>query len=119
MKLNFCLRLSALIVIILACALVALPQEFRATLSGHISDPTGASVSGATVTVKNLQTGEQTVATTSEDGNYTLAFLLPALYSVSVESAGFKRATTERLELHVNDKRPWMSHWKLVSWSRL
>src|SRR5215217_3176284 len=104
MKSNLCVRMSALIVIILACACIALPQEFRATLSGHISDPSGASVSGATVTVKNLQTGEQTTATTSEDGNYTLAFLMPGFYSVSVEMAGFKRATTERLELHTNDK---------------
>src|SRR5215204_7481733 len=104
MKSNLCVRMLALIVIILACACVAFPQEFRATLSGHISDPSGASVSGATVTVKNLQTGEQTTATTGEDGNYTLAFLMPALYSVSVEASGFKRVTTERLELHTNDK---------------
>ena len=71
MKSNFCLRMSVLIVIILACACIALPQEFRATLSGHISDPTGASVSGATVTVKNLQTGEQATATTGETAGAT------------------------------------------------
>jgi len=96
--------MSGLIVIILACVCVALPQEFRATLSGHISDPSGASVSGATVTVKNLQTNEQFTATTGDEGNYTLAFLQPGFYSVSVEAAGFKRATNERFELHTNDK---------------
>src|SRR5918911_4644760 len=104
MKSNLCRRALTLAGLVLALAFTVFPQEFRATLTGHISDPTGASVSGATVRARNLQTNEESVATTGEDGNYTLSSLLPGTYGVSVEATGFKKAVNESLELHVSDK---------------
>ena len=104
MKFSLCRRVLAFAFAVSALALPIFAQEFRATLTGNVTDPNGAAVAGATVTAKNLQTGEESVATTSEDGSYTIPFLLPTVYSVSVEASGFKRAVTERLELHVNDK---------------
>ncbi|HEX8139205.1 MAG TPA: TonB-dependent receptor [Pyrinomonadaceae bacterium] len=104
MKSNFCWRALAVVGVLLASALTAFPQDFRATLTGHVSDPNGAAVSGATVTVRNLQTNEEKTATTSEDGNYTVPFLQPGKYSVSVTASGFKKAVSDNVELHTADK---------------
>lgn len=90
-------------VLALVLPLSSSAQEFRATLTGHVSDPAGAVISGATVRVANTQTGQETVATTTEDGNYNVPSLLPGLYKVTVEASGFKSSVTENLELHVND----------------
>ena len=104
MKSNLGRRALALVAVILALAITSFAQEFRATLAGRVSDPNGAGVPGAKITVRNLQTNEESAATTGEDGNYTIPFLLPGTYSVSVEATGFKRAVNNSLELHVNDK---------------
>lgn len=104
MKTPLCRRMFALIVLTLTLPLLCLAQESRATLTGTISDPNGAAVSGATVTVRNLSTNEDKNITTSEDGSYTVTSLLPGTYSVTVEAQGFKRVVNESLELHVNDK---------------
>ncbi|HEV2762650.1 MAG TPA: carboxypeptidase regulatory-like domain-containing protein, partial [Pyrinomonadaceae bacterium] len=88
----------------LAFALPLFAQEFRASLTGHITDPAGAAVPGATVKVRSQQTGQESTATTSEDGSYNIPSLLPGMYTVTVEAAGFKTASSENLELHVNDK---------------
>src|SRR5215210_4860834 len=97
-------RVLAVAVATLALASIAIGQEFRASLTGHVTDPTGAVVNGATVRVKNTQTGQETTATTTEDGDYMVPSLLPGTYTVTVEAQGFKSAVSENLELHVNDK---------------
>jgi hypothetical protein len=104
MKSKFCWRALAVASVVLALALTAFPQEFRATLTGHISDPNGAAVTGATVTVTSQQTKEEKTATTSEDGNYTVPFLQPGTYTVNVTATGFKQAVSNTVELHTADK---------------
>ena len=104
MKSKFCWRALAVASVVLALALTAFPQEFRATLTGHITDPNGAAVSGATVTVRSQQTNEEKTATTSEDGNYTVPFLQPGTYTVDVTANGFKKAVSNIVELHTADK---------------
>lgn len=79
-------------------------QESRATLNGHIADPNGAAVENATVMINNVATGEKSTATTTGDGNYTVPFLLPGTYTVSIEAEGFKTQTRPNVELHVGDK---------------
>ena len=79
-------------------------QEVRATLNGHISDPKGAAVPNATVTVENAATGEKSTTKTGDDGFYTVSFLLPGTYTVSSEAEGFRTQTRPGVELHVGDK---------------
>jgi hypothetical protein len=93
-----------LVFCVLASALVCLGQESRATLTGHVSDPNGAVIPGASVIVKNNQTSLETRTTTNEEGNYTVPFLQPGTYTVSVEAQGFKRAESTAVELHTADK---------------
>src|SRR5436305_1271223 len=92
------------------CALVfalfssaAFAQDFRATLTGHITDPTGTGVPNAKVTVKNLATNEAQSQTTSGEGDYTVPFLIPGTYSVTAEAAGFRAAVRQPVELHTQD----------------
>ena len=99
-----CWRLFSVAVVILNLTVMGFPQEFRATVTGRVTDPSGAAIQGAKVTIKNLQTNEESVQTTSDEGVYTVPFLIPGRYSATVEAAGFKRSVHDNLELHVNDK---------------
>ncbi|HXC43302.1 MAG TPA: TonB-dependent receptor [Candidatus Dormibacteraeota bacterium] len=65
-------------------------QEVAAALSGIITDPTGAPVSGASVTLTSVQNGVVRTYTTHEGGLFTFTLLPPAAYSLNVNVTGFK-----------------------------
>jgi len=77
-------------------------QEFRATVKGRVLDASGAALPGATVSVQNADTNEIASTTTNEQGDYTVPFLRPGLYTVIVELAGFKKQTSSGLRLQVS-----------------
>src|SRR3954454_14255889 len=104
MKSTVLRRTCAFVVVTLALALSSFAQDNRATLTGQVTDPNKAAVPGATVTVTNIQTNEQKVATTTSDGDYTVLYLQPGRYNVVVEAQGFKRAVGDTVELHTADK---------------
>src|ERR1700736_463144 len=64
-------------------------QVAGATLSGTVSDTSGASLAGAKVTIENLGTGISRDTTTDKDGFYTAPNLLPGTYEITVSAAGF------------------------------
>jgi hypothetical protein len=74
-------------------------QEFRGTISGAVTDPSGAVVPGATVEVRETRTG--TVNTTKSDsaGQYVVPFLLPGDYQVKVTAPGFQTVTRDNITL--------------------
>ena len=61
-----------------------------ATISGTITDPTGAAVAGAQVTVRNVGTNLTRTVTTLDNGNYALTQPTPGHYSLTVDKPGFK-----------------------------
>ena len=65
-------------------------QEFRATVSGAILDPSGAIVPGASVEVRETHTGTVNKATSDGAGQYVVPFLAPGDYSIKVTKAGFE-----------------------------
>ncbi|HEV2696870.1 MAG TPA: carboxypeptidase regulatory-like domain-containing protein, partial [Terriglobales bacterium] len=65
-------------------------QKYTGTITGTVTDPQGAVVSGAQVTVKNQGTGETRDATTNASGVYTEPDLSVGTYTVSVKSPNFK-----------------------------
>jgi hypothetical protein len=65
-------------------------QAGLATITGTISDPTGAVIAGAPVQVRNLATGQLFTAATTETGNYTVAQLPVGRYDLTVTFPGFK-----------------------------
>src|SRR3989454_2966071 len=71
--------------------LSALAQTDRGTLTGTVSDATGAVVPGVSIEARNTQTGAVYQAGSSETGNYTLAQLPAGTYEVSAALPGFRK----------------------------
>jgi hypothetical protein len=69
---------------------------------GSVSDPTGATVSGAKVTLTNVGTNENRSMPTSSAGTYAFANVSAGLYRVEIEQAGFKRFTQQNVEVQVD-----------------
>lgn len=68
-------------------------QEFRGTISGAITDPSGAVVPGAQVVVKETHTGTVNKTKSDAAGQYVVPFLLPGDYSITVTAQGFETTT--------------------------
>lgn len=100
MKCSLRWRMPTLVLCVLFSALTCLGQESRATLTGSVTDPNGAAVQNATVTVTNQQTGVSTTVNTTGEGNYTITPLLPGRYTVAVEAQGFKRSQSDEVQLY-------------------
>lgn len=81
-------------------------QATTGTLRGTVTDQSGAVVTGANVTVKSEATGAEKTATTSGDGTFEVASLLPGKYTVTVEGSGFKRAVITGADIKVGIVNP-------------
>jgi hypothetical protein len=79
---------------------LALAQLPTGSISGTITDPSGAVLPGAKVTIKSAQTGQELTLTTSSRGTYTSGPLQPGNYTVSVTAPGF-RTTQSTLPVQV------------------
>ena len=91
-----CLAAFALGVSFFVACMVMLSQPVSAqstygTVTGSITDPSGAAVADAQVTLTNLGTSEKRTQTTGSDGLYSFVNLFPGKYKIDVEKAGFKR----------------------------
>ena len=90
------------VALLLAFASGTTAQEFRATVKGQVVDSSQGALPGATVTVRNQDTGEVGTATSNSEGNYNIPFLRPGLYSVTVEMEGFQKYTRTDMRLEVS-----------------
>lgn len=88
-----------LIVGFLVAAASIWAQETRATMTGTVTDPSGAVVPGASIATKNLETNVTTTAVTNEAGLYTTEPVNPGQYSVTVSKVGFKTVVQSNVEL--------------------
>jgi hypothetical protein len=77
----------------------SLAQEFRATLTGQVTDPTGAVIAKAKVTATNNDTGSTYTDATSNAGVYFIPYVLPGTYTVKVEAEGFKTSVQDKVLL--------------------
>ncbi len=76
----------------------------EATIVGTVTDPSGAAVANATITVTNLDTGLARTLTTSGDGQYVVPDLRIGRYTVRAAAAGFKTTEQQNITLQVNDR---------------
>ncbi len=74
---------------------------FSGNIQGVVTDPSGAAVAGATVGLRNLDTGVTATTTTATSGNYRFSSLQPGRYTVRVEASGF-RVTEQNVTLETN-----------------
>jgi len=89
--------------ILLLCAgSVAFAQAGRGTISGLVSDPSGAIVSGAQVVLRNPATGVTQRTLTTSAGLYTFISLNPGVYQVTASQAGFKSVAQEKITVNVD-----------------
>ncbi|HXG32974.1 MAG TPA: carboxypeptidase-like regulatory domain-containing protein, partial [Bryobacteraceae bacterium] len=94
----------ALLFGLLSGAASALGQEFRASVSGTVTDPAGAVIPAVDVELRNVATGATVSTQTNEVGNYVAPFVPPGTYVLTAAKEGFKRAVRENLELRVGDR---------------
>jgi Carboxypeptidase regulatory-like domain len=76
----------------------------EATIVGTVTDPSGAAVANAKVTLTNVETGVSKVYTTNDVGQYTAVDLHIGRYDIKVEAGGFKSAERKGLVLQVGDR---------------
>src|SRR3989475_11777100 len=102
----FPLRLSILAVALML--VFSLPPSYgqivTASLSGTITDPTGAAIPEASVTATKVATGAATKTTTDGAGNYSIPSLPPGIYKLTVEKTGFKATVLSGIQLLVNQQ---------------
>ena len=79
------------VICVFVFSLTAFGQTDRGTITGTVSDATGAVIPGAAIEAKNVATGAVYQAGSSETGNYTLAQLPAGTYEVSVNLPGFRK----------------------------
>ena len=97
------MRCLAAIAGLLVCAPLS-SQEFRASLSGRVTDPSGAAISAANIAVRSNATGDTLQAVTDEDGRYQIPFLNPGEYTVTAEKSGFQKSIQQGLSLQVAER---------------
>src|SRR5215510_5421561 len=94
-------RSSYVCIALLTISLTVYGQS-TTSLRGVITDPTGAIIPGAVVSLTNTATGFKRQALTGEDGVYQFLQAPPGAYQVIVEKAGFSTATRDNVQLQVN-----------------
>jgi hypothetical protein len=99
------LTLFALLMLVLSWA----PKKGRAqsdsgSINGQITDPSGASIQNATVTITDLATNGALTAKTNASGQYTFSTLKAGRYKIAVSASGFKETVVSGVDLHTQDK---------------
>jgi Carboxypeptidase regulatory-like domain len=93
------IRFFGAVCLIIATSIYALPQTTTGRIVGNVSDPSGAAVSGATITITDIQRNISRSVTTEASGEYLAPELQPGEYKVRVEAKGFK--SVERINIVV------------------
>src|SRR5258708_5867098 len=93
-------KLLVISVLLLSAAVSA--QTITASITGTVSDPTGAVVPNAKVTATNVGTNLSYPASTNDSGVYNMSFLPVGQYNLTAEAAGFKKTVLGPFTLEVN-----------------
>ena len=97
------LRFVLISIFVLSSILAA--QTFRGTILGTVTDPSGNLVAGASIKVRNHDTGLERTVTTSGNGGYTIPELPIGKYSVTVTQSGFQTSVTSDVVVDVATER--------------
>ena len=96
------LRILFLMQIVIAISHTMAAQSTSGTIFGSVLDSTGASISGASVTLTEARTGATTNAVSDAKGNFTYAIVNPGDYTATVSVAGFKTVSQTGIILAAN-----------------
>jgi len=98
-------KLFLALVVPIIMALPSLSQTNRATLEGTVTDPSGATISGARVKISAAETGLTEERTTNSNGQYRFPGIASGEYTVSVSNSGFKTKVIGDVILQVGQTR--------------
>src|SRR2546430_6072760 len=100
MKRQFCLYLALMcLALILVFSTSALGQAVYGSISGTVTDPQGAAVANAKVSVTSATKATTVQTTTNADGNYSVTHLIPDSYNIRVEAPGFKAFESKNIQV--------------------
>jgi len=104
-------RIALLVTILFLTSIAGWANDEFAAISGTVVDPSGAAVLGATVALRNSDTGKVDRSITNADGSYVVPNLAPGRYQIEINSPGFKpytqagievsSGTTARVDIHL------------------
>jgi hypothetical protein len=98
-------RRPAVALMALCCLGAALQgQDPRATMTGRVTDPSGAVVPNARVRALNEATQVGGSMVTNEAGNFVIPFLPPGTYALTAEAAGFKKYSRHGIQLRISER---------------
>jgi len=95
-------RWMLVLVLVLALPAVLLGQAYFGTVSGELTDATGAVVQGANAVLKDLQKGFTFAAISDENGRYLFRSIPPGMYSLTVDARGFAKASVRNIKVDIN-----------------
>lgn len=93
-------RILVVLCVVLGTLQISYGQTINGTIVGSVTDAQGAIVPGATVTVRNVETGLERQVVSNDEGRYRVPGLPVGVYSVRMEKAGF--ATVNRSDVNVS-----------------
>jgi hypothetical protein len=97
------LRFSVFFPLVLSVATPLVAQDARGSIVGRVFDTSSAMIPNADVRATNAATGVSAATKTNAAGNYSVPYLPPGLYTVTVETTGFKKFVREKVQVRVND----------------
>ncbi|MDQ1638287.1 MAG: hypothetical protein QOF62_1626 [Pyrinomonadaceae bacterium] len=109
-SLKITLRFTTFLIVTIIFALLGASAAFgqsqsnAADVQGYVRDPSGAAVTGATVTVRNPATNFSRDVTTNDEGYYQITNVPPGSYEVTVEATGFSRGRIPSVTLTVGQR---------------
>lgn len=107
-----CLRFITVLLVLLAGATLVFGQVDLGSITGTVTDPGGAVIASAKVTVTSINTGTSRTAITDANGLFTVAGLRPDSYTVKVEAASFA-PFSQNVQVSVGSKTEVAPHLKI------
>ena len=95
-------RAAVTLLLVLAFALSLAGQTITASITGNVSDPSGAVIPGGAVIATNAETNVRTTTTVNSEGIYTFPFLRVGNYTITAETKGFKKSVIGPFKVEAN-----------------
>jgi len=95
-------KIAISLTLLLLCSMSAIGQSTYGSITGSVTDSSGAAISGANVTLTNVGTSQTRAQQTNPDGQYSFVNLIPGEYKIDVEKQGFKHSSMPNIAVQVN-----------------
>src|SRR5205807_5274714 len=95
-------KIGISLALLLLCSTLALGQSTYGSITGSVTDPSGAAIAGASVTLTNVGTSETRTQPTNADGQYSFVNLIPRQHKIDVEKQVFKHSSIPSLAVQGN-----------------